>query len=104
MWATNWPTYLGAPLRPAVCLAHARRVQARSDYRAPQGIASASTDGIYAAMDWLGRPDLIEVKLAAPAPGAYVGSNPAPAKTAAAKRTSRWLFSFHRVRLASVFK
>jgi hypothetical protein len=38
------------------------------DYRAPQGIASASTDGIYAAMDWLGRPDLIEVKLAAPAP------------------------------------
>jgi hypothetical protein len=63
-------------------------VQAGSDYRAPQGIASASTDGIYAAMDWVaGWQDVIEAKLAA----RYLAPEPNPSPMTLFDLSSSWL-------------
>jgi hypothetical protein len=52
------------------------------------GVAGASTDDIYAAMDWLaGRQDAIEAKLAA----RHLGPEPNPARMALFDLSSSWL-------------
>src|SRR6185312_14833498 len=52
------------------------------------GVAGASTDDIYAAMDWLdGRQDAIEAKLAA----RYLAPEPNPARMALFDLSSSWL-------------
>ncbi len=52
------------------------------------GVAAASTDQVYAAMDWLaGRQDRIEAKLAA----RHLAAGPNPARTALFDLSSSWL-------------
>jgi hypothetical protein len=56
------------------------------------GAAAASTDGIYAAMDWLGdRQDQIEAKLAA----RHLAPGPNPSKMALSGLSSSWLEGTH---------
>ena len=56
------------------------------------GIAAASTDGIYAAMDWLvARQDAIEAKLAA----RHLAPEPNPARMALFDLSSSWLEGSH---------
>jgi hypothetical protein len=56
------------------------------------GVAAASTDAIYAAMDWLeGRQDAIEAKLAA----RHLGPEPNPGRMALFDLSSSWLEGTH---------
>jgi hypothetical protein len=56
------------------------------------GVAAASTDEVYAAMDWLaGRQDAIEAKLAA----RHLGPEPNPARMALFDLSSSWLEGTH---------
>ena len=56
------------------------------------GVAAASTDQVYAAMDWLaGRQDQIEAKLAA----RHLGPEPNPARMALFDLSSSWLEGRH---------
>jgi hypothetical protein len=56
------------------------------------GVADASTDDIYAAMDWLGsRQDAIEARLA----GRYLTPEPNPARMALFDLSSSWLEGSH---------
>src|SRR5690349_13512219 len=56
------------------------------------GVAAASTDQVYAAMDWLaGRQDAIEARLAA----RHLGPEPNPARMALFDLSSSWLEGTH---------